>query len=115
MDTPNDDGITLRERLLQVYNSNGAYDKRLDLPLIPFELEYLMGWFWDIRNAIGGNGFGANPISFSEMKAWCELNGIVLSPWEVSLLRKMDTEFIKISNESARNRTKQLQSRNKVK
>jgi hypothetical protein len=62
-----------------------------------------------------GNGFGANPISFSEMKAWCELNEIVLSPWEVKTLRKMDTQFIRISNDNARSKTKQLQSKSKVK
>ena len=49
------------------------------------------------------------------MKAWCELNEIVLSPWEVKTLRKMDTQFIRISNDNARSKTKQLQSKSKVK
>jgi len=115
LDTPNDDGVTLRDRLLQVYNSSGNYDPRLDLPEIPRELEYLMGWFWEIRNATGGNGFGANPISFCEMKAWCELNDIEITPWEVSILRKMDTEFIKNSNKSIRDKNKSMQSKSKVK
>ena len=101
--------------MLQVYNASGMYDPRLDLPLIPRELEYLMGWFWEIRNAIGGNGFGANPISFCEMKAWCELTSIELTPWEVSVLRKLDTEFIRFSNKNAKEKTKAMSSQGKVK
>jgi hypothetical protein len=80
------------------------------LPFVPRELEYLMGWFWEIRNAVGGNGFGANPISFCEMKAWTELTNIELTPWEVLVLRRMDNEFLKISNKNARDRSKSLSS-----
>lgn len=111
LESSNDDGITLRERLLQVHNSSGAYDPRLDLPTIPRELEYLMGWFWEIRSAIGGSGFGANPISFTEMKSWCDLTNIELNPWEVSVIKKLDMEYMKISNKSSRDRSKAMSSK----
>jgi hypothetical protein len=76
----------------------------LDLPSVPRELEYLLGWFWEIRSAVGGSGFGANPISFSEIKAWCDLTDIELSPWEVFVLKRMDNEFLKISNKSSKDK-----------
>jgi hypothetical protein len=107
----NDDGVTLRDRLLQVYNSTGQYDSRLDLPTIPVELEYIMGWFWDIRNAVGGNGFGTNPISFSEIMSWCKLNDIQLTPWEVSVIRKLDTEYVNIVNKSLNDKNRSLMSK----
>jgi hypothetical protein len=47
------------------------------------------------------NGFGPNPISFTEMQAWAILNGIAPTPWEIRLLRRLDaaTLAIKASDE----------------
>lgn len=33
---------------------------------------------------------GANPISYLEIDAWARLTGCAPSPWEVSVLRRMD-------------------------
>lgn len=33
---------------------------------------------------------GANPISYLEIYAWARLTGCAPSPWEVSVLRRMD-------------------------
>jgi len=38
----------------------------------------------------GGNGFGANPLSWSEIKAWAELTGNDLREWETRMLKRMD-------------------------
>jgi hypothetical protein len=32
----------------------------------------------------------ANPISFTEIDAFCRLNGLVMSPWELSMVRRLD-------------------------
>jgi len=63
-----------------------------------------MGWFWEIRNAVGGSGFGANPISFTEIKSWCDLNEIILSPWELYIIKRLDLEFLRISNSNTKDR-----------
>jgi hypothetical protein len=106
LDTPDDNNITLRSKLEQVYNTCGVYDERLDVPSIPRELEYIMGWFWEIRSAVGGNGFGANPISFTELYSWSYLYSITLSSWELSIIRKLDFEYIKITSKKSNDKIK---------
>lgn len=36
------------------------------------------------------NGFGLNPLSFAEIQAWAALTGVEPTPWEVSLLKRLD-------------------------
>lgn len=36
------------------------------------------------------NGFGLNPLSFAEIQAWAALTGADPTPWEVSLLKRLD-------------------------
>ena len=36
----------------------------------------------------------ANPISFTEIDAYCRLNRLELSPWELGLLRRIDVEAL---------------------
>ena len=83
-----EDGSTLREHLENVERVTGK--QQFDEPALPDGAEYLWGWFWDLDAGRGSNGFGLNPLSYSEMKAWAELTQQMLDPWEVSALRKMD-------------------------
>jgi hypothetical protein len=43
-----------------------------------------------LESARSGNGYGPNPISYSEIAAWSNLTGRAPRPWEVSALRAMD-------------------------
>lgn len=56
----------------------------------PYEVEHLWLWFCDLSSARTGSGFGANPISYVEIAAWARLTGNDPTPWEVSVLRRMD-------------------------
>lgn len=49
-------------------------------------------------HARGSNGFGLNPISFSEIDAWQRLAGEVLRPWELQAIRRMDLVVIEHAN-----------------
>lgn len=53
-------------------------------------MAYLWGWFIELASARTSNGFGLNPISYVEIAAWARLTGREPSPWEVSLLKRMD-------------------------
>jgi hypothetical protein len=39
-------------------------------------------------------GMGAAPISFSEMRAWQEISGIPLTPWEGRVLRELSQAYL---------------------
>lgn len=42
---------------------------------------------------------GPNPLGWSEIKAWCDLTGIVLLSWEVDVLKALDMAWVRIANE----------------
>lgn len=44
-------------------------------------------------------GMAANPITFQEIKAWCELHNTKLRPWEVTALRRLDAIYIKVNTD----------------
>lgn len=85
MDYPRKDGTALREHLLQVFHQTGRWDDRLDMVQVPVEGEHLWKWYWEIRRD--------QAISLAEIEAFCRLNSLRLSPWEVGTLREMDAEF----------------------
>ena len=37
-----------------------------------------------------GNGYAANPISPTDVEAWCRLTGTRLRPWELDILDEME-------------------------
>ena len=39
---------------------------------------------------------GPTPISFTEIKAWCDLMNIKLSSWEVDLIKQVDSTYMKV-------------------
>lgn len=68
-------------------------------PPIPTELRYLWSTFLSLSRARGNNGFGPNPLSFTEIEAWCRLMHIRLDPWEVDTLRAIDDAFLEVAAE----------------
>lgn len=64
-----------------------ARNKRAELPDLG---AYLWAWFVELSAARSGNGFGENPIGYTEIAAWAALTGRDLTPWEVSVLRRLD-------------------------
>ena len=65
---------------------------------------FLAEWLRDL-GYYGSSGFGAEPISWSEMRAWSELTGHDLTPFEAETLRLMSesyvAEAIKFTKEAA--------------
>jgi hypothetical protein len=44
---------------------------------------------------------GPNPISYDIIKAWCDITGVDLSPWEVTIIKSLDNLWIKTTGEEA--------------
>ncbi len=66
---------------------------------MPGDLVYLWLWFCELDAARGGNGFGLNPLGFTEISAWAQLTRNSPQPWEIEVLRRIDAVRIRVANE----------------
>jgi len=65
---------------------------------VPFALEHVWNGFCAVAGTRGNNGFGLNPITFCEIAAWDALTGARLTPWEVELIKRVDSAVLPILN-----------------
>lgn len=57
-------------------------------------MRYLWRQFTSLHRARTSNGWGPNPITWSELDAYCRLTGVQLDPWEVEAIRALDEAFL---------------------
>lgn len=50
--------------------------------------------FCDLAGARSSNGYGPNPIAWTEIDAWLRVTGARLDAWEVRAIRRMDAAFL---------------------
>ena len=92
-------GATAREHLEAVERRTGHRSKELDEAEIPKEATHVWQWFLELHSARGGNGFGANPISYTEMAAWSEITGNRPRQHEWMALRMLDSVYLEMEAE----------------
>lgn len=64
--------------------------REIEEPEIPPAGFHILEWFWTLDAGRGSNGFGANPISYSDILAWAALSGAEPEPWEVGAIKALD-------------------------
>ena len=74
-------------------------EARLYLPDFPEEYAFAWASFFDLNNSRGSNGFGSNPISFTEIDAYTRLTQKVLLPYEIAAIQILDNCFLKAQSE----------------
>lgn len=77
-----------------------ATGRKLDEPKLPAALIYLWNHFMQLHRGRTYNGFGANPISWSEFHAYCQVTRTALSPWEVEAIRMLDEVYLEVTSSS---------------
>jgi hypothetical protein len=91
--------------LENVARQTGRRPKALDGSEIPLELAYLWGWFQELSATRGSNGWGPNPITYTEVATWARLTGTIIRPMEVRLIMTLDGLFrIAVSEASEQRR-----------
>ncbi len=65
----------------------GNRDPRLDAADVPDAGKDVWDIFWTVYNG--------KPIPFTELRAWCELAGADLIPWESRMIRQMSLVAVK--------------------
>jgi len=48
----------------------------------------------DLHNSRSSNGFGVNPISYTDIKAYFDLIDIKPDDWEITLIKSFDNEAL---------------------
>lgn len=66
---------------------------------MPGGCEALAEAFRELNAARGSNGYGPQALTYQEIAAWCALNGVTLSPWEIETLAAMDAEAMRAMHE----------------
>jgi hypothetical protein len=71
------------------------------LPELPEAAAHVMQWYHDLSST-RSMGMALNPISYTEIQAWCNLTGNWPASWEVSAIRQIDAAFLQSCNEDQR-------------
>lgn len=87
------DGATVREHLESVQRQTGVLHEALQGET-PEGLLYLWEWFGRMNMRRPSMDGMPGPITNTEMKAWAELHGVRLSPFEVEVLDGLDSLFL---------------------
>ena len=58
--------------------------KYLKIPDLPELLSHIWEWYLELRNG--------SAVSYREIKAWSDLNGIDIQPYEVGIIKALDHE-----------------------
>lgn len=68
-------------------------------PKLPPGAVHLWNAFIQLSNARGGNGYGPNPIPYTEIDAFCRLTETALDPWEIEAIRALDDAYLTAANQ----------------
>lgn len=99
------DGNELREHYKSIWRQTGEKPKELENQC-PEAFQYLWDYFDQLNGARTSNGFGANPLSYSEIQCWRSLMDIDLTPNEVTILKYLDNEWLVHQGKQAQKRAK---------
>jgi hypothetical protein len=78
-----------------VWRQTGIKPKELeDVVELPESCISVWKWFIDLHSARGSNGFGINPISYTEIKSYFDLIDLQPEDWEINLIKLFDNEAL---------------------
>ena len=81
----------MRAKLESVERQTGIRPAQLDeLKDLPESMVFLWRYFIDLHNRRTSNGFGVNPIQYSEILAYFTLLGLLPEDWELTAITRLD-------------------------
>jgi len=97
LNKPDDKGVTRREHLEQVERQIGRKPEALENPVnFPVLLRHVWAAFCSLNNARSAGFSGPNPITYTEIKAWKELTGTPMLPWEIEGIKRLDQVYLRV-------------------
>lgn len=97
LDKTDQNGVSYREHLKQVEKNTGDRPDDLDGPPFPNNVSHIWSLFIELSGTRPVGFSGPLPITYTEIKSYCDLSGIEIRPYEVSAIKYLDNIFIKES------------------
>lgn len=69
------------------------YEAGVDVDWPELKLQYLFEYLMRIGPCFN-TGMGQEPLNWTELEAWQKVNGITLTPWELSIIRKASIVYV---------------------
>ena len=121
MNDAGESGVSQRESLEHVIKTTPEDSKayksakaQLDAePEIPFCLQHIWQWFWELHQTRAQGMDGPMPITFEEIQSWNFLKGIGITDLETDILKRFDSVYIQyVDKKNKEKRKKQCSSTN---
>ena len=71
-------------------------EKGLRAALPPNPASYITDWLFDCGPVVSG-GMGMARLEWQDIRAWLEIAGLTLEPWEGRLIRRLSGEYLSMS------------------
>jgi hypothetical protein len=98
---------SLRAKLEAAARQTGkAIEELEDLVELPDTMTFVWRYFIDLHNSRTAGAFGINPITFSDIKAYFDLNNVVPMDWEISAIKQLDGIALRVHAEEAEKESK---------
>lgn len=69
-------------------------EAKLEIPPLPEEFGFAWGSFLDLQSARTSNGFGPEPLLFTEIESYLRLTGRFLLPDEIRAIKIIDVAYL---------------------
>jgi hypothetical protein len=76
-----------------VQRQTGRPIAELEGPELPLEVRHIWDWYNELDLGRSSNGFGPNPISYTEIRSWAQLTGRLLRTSETRGIILLDQLF----------------------
>ena len=73
-----------------------------EAPEIPFYLEHIWGWFWQIHSGRTYGMSGPNPLTWTDIQSWSNILKTDIRPIEAEILKEIDSVYLKYVSEDKR-------------
>ena len=82
---------SLKDQLESIKRQGGKIpEEYMNLLECPVYFQDLWSYFLQLNNKRSSNGFGVNPINYTEILSLCKLKGILLYPYEIDIIMQLD-------------------------
>jgi len=91
------EGDSTASKMIEVNRSARRLPRSEREPAFPLHDAYLFHIFQELNASRSHNGFGYNPLSYTELYAYQAMTGQVLNAWQVKMLMRIDQIFLAAS------------------
>jgi hypothetical protein len=91
------EGDSTASKMIEVNRRATRLPRSEHEPPFPLHDAYLFGIFQELNASRSHNGFGYNPLTYTEVYAYQAMTGHVLNAWQVKMLMRIDQIFLAAS------------------